>query len=43
MNRLVVYRSCVLHSGHVPSPQVLTADPRAGRLTANVFLTVAPA
>jgi len=43
MNRLVVYRSCVLHSGTVPSPDRLSADPRRGRLTANVFLTLAPA
>jgi len=43
MNRLVAYRSCVLHSGHIPSPELLTADPRAGRLTANVFVTFAQA
>ena len=40
-NRLVAYRSCLLHSGHIPSPGMLTADPRSGRLTANVFVTFA--
>jgi len=43
MNRLVAYRSCLLHSGHVPSPELLDPDPRSGRLTANVFVTFAPA
>lgn len=42
-NRMIVYRSCILHSGTVPSPAQLTADPRRGRLTANIFLTLAPA
>lgn len=41
-NRLVAYRSCMLHSGHVPSPELLSPDPRRGRLTANVFVTFAP-
>lgn len=39
-NRLVVYRSCLLHSGTIPDPAILSADPRNGRLTANIFLTV---
>ncbi|WP_257015628.1 DUF6445 family protein [Sphingomonas melonis] len=43
MNRIIVYRSCVLHSGIVASPALLSADPRTGRLTANVFLTLTPA
>jgi len=43
MNRLVAYRSCILHSGHVPSPELLTPDPCSGRLTANVFVTFGPA
>lgn len=42
-NRLVVYRSCLLHSGMIPDPAALSADPREGRLTANIFLTVRPA
>ena len=41
-NRLVAYRSCVLHSGHVPELASRSADPRLGRLTANVFVTFAP-
>jgi hypothetical protein len=40
-NRLVAYRSCVLHSGHVPATATLSSDPRLGRLTANVFVTFA--
>jgi len=43
MNRLIVYRSCVLHSGRVPSPERLSPDPATGRLTANIFVTFAPA
>ena len=42
-NRLVVYRSRLLHSGRILSPQRLSADPRRGRLTANIFATFAPA
>lgn len=41
-NRLVVYRSRLLHSGLVAAPDRLSADPRRGRLTANIFLTLAP-
>lgn len=41
-NRLVVYRSCLLHSGRIPDPAALSPDPRSGRLTANIFLTVRP-
>ncbi len=37
-NRAIVYRSCVLHSANVNPALGLSADPRAGRLTANVFL-----
>lgn len=40
-NRLVAYRSCVLHSGYVPASRALSPDPRKGRLTANVFVTFA--
>lgn len=42
-NRLVVYRSRLLHSGRIPPGAPLSADPRAGRLTANTFLTYLPA
>ncbi|HXH15956.1 MAG TPA: DUF6445 family protein [Sphingomonas sp.] len=38
-NKLVAYRSCLLHSGYVPDPALLSPDPRLGRLTANVFVT----
>jgi hypothetical protein len=38
-NRLVVYRSRLLHSGVIASPALLSADPRRGRLTANIFAT----
>ncbi|WP_082516112.1 DUF6445 family protein [Sphingomonas sp. Leaf412] len=40
-DRLVVYRSRLLHSGVIPDPGALDADPRTGRLTANIFLTLA--
>lgn len=39
-NRLVAYRSRLLHSGVIADPARLSADPRAGRLTANIFLTL---
>ncbi|NML05694.1 DUF6445 family protein [Sphingomonas sp. G-3-2-10] len=38
-NRLIVYRSCVLHSGRIPADAALSPDPRQGRLTANIFLS----
>jgi hypothetical protein len=37
-NRLAVYRSCLLHSGHIREDKPLVANPRAGRLTANIFV-----
>jgi hypothetical protein len=37
-NRLVVYRSAMLHSGAIPREFNFSADPRVGRLTANVFV-----
>ncbi len=39
-NRLVVYRSHVLHSGLLGESR-LSEDPAVGRLTANSFLEVA--
>lgn len=39
-NRLVVYNSNLLHSGMV-NPALLSSDPRAGRLTMNVFISAA--
>ena len=41
-NRVIVYRSCLLHSGQIPRPEALSVDPRQGRLTANIFLTYRP-
>lgn len=38
-NRLAIYRSRVLHSGQIAPDAPLSADPRRGRLTANIFLT----
>ena len=37
-DRVIVYRSRVLHSGQIDTPAPLSPDPRQGRLTANVFL-----
>lgn len=37
-DRLVVYRSRLLHSGQIAPGAELHADPRKGRLTANIFL-----
>jgi hypothetical protein len=37
-NRLAIYRSCLLHSGDIPQDVPLLADPRRGRLTANIFV-----
>lgn len=40
-NRLLIYRSCSLHSGVVPLDSPLSADPRLGRLTVNIFVDFA--
>lgn len=40
-NRLLVYRGHCLHCAHVPPAARLSADPRSGRLTINLFLGVA--
>jgi hypothetical protein len=37
-NRMLIYRSRALHSGNVNVEAGLSSDPRAGRLTANIFL-----
>lgn len=39
-DRIAVYRSRLLHSGLIPDPARLSSDPRTGRLTANIFLTL---
>ncbi|MCW3835710.1 DUF6445 family protein [Sphingomonas canadensis] len=41
-DRMLVYRSHLLHSGLIAPAAPLSADPRRGRLTANIFLTYAP-
>lgn len=37
-DRLVLYRGCLLHSGVIPADMPLSANPRRGRLTANLFV-----
>jgi Family of unknown function (DUF6445) len=37
-NRVIVYRSRLLHSGQVDASAGLSPDPEQGRLTANIFL-----
>lgn len=39
-DRLVIYRGALLHSGIIPSGLKLSADPRQGRLTANLFIHI---
>lgn len=41
-DRIAVYRSRLLHSGLIADPIRLSSDPRTGRLTANIFLTLRP-
>ncbi len=36
--RLLIYPSNLLHSGAIARPDLLTAEPRRGRLTANLFV-----
>ncbi len=37
-DRLIIYHSCLLHSGIIPAGMRFSADPRQGRLTGNLFL-----
>jgi hypothetical protein len=37
-DRLVIYRGAMLHSGIIPPDMTFSTDPRAGRLTANIFV-----
>lgn len=37
-NRLVIYPGCLLHSGVISPDFAYSADPRKGRLTANIFV-----
>jgi hypothetical protein len=37
-DRVVIYQGCLLHSGIIPTDLPLSADPRTGRLTTNLFI-----
>jgi hypothetical protein len=37
-DRLIIYHGSLLHSGIIPPGMKLSADPREGRLTANLFV-----
>jgi hypothetical protein len=37
-DRLVIYQGSLLHSGIIPEDMLFSADPRVGRLTANLFV-----
>ena len=39
-DRLVIYRGALLHSGIIPNGMKFSADPRQGRLTANLFVRI---
>ncbi|QDX27273.1 hypothetical protein FPZ54_15515 [Sphingomonas suaedae] len=39
-DRIVIYPSNLLHSGIIPADLPLDADPRRGRLTANIFVRI---
>lgn len=41
-NRLLVYRSALLHSGTIPPHASLSDKPATGRLTANIFVNYGP-
>lgn len=38
-NRMIFYAGTIFHSGEIAHPQLLTDDPRTGRLTLNGFFT----
>ena len=38
VDRLVIYQGSLLHSGIIPKDMNFSADPRDGRLTANIFV-----
>lgn len=37
-NRMIIYRSCLLHSPYINSAHSINSNPRAGRLTVNSFV-----
>ena len=41
-DRLIIYQGSLLHSGVIPSGMTFSADPREGRLTANLFIRGGP-
>jgi hypothetical protein len=38
VDRIVIYQGSLLHSGIIPPGMNFSADPREGRLTANIFV-----
>jgi hypothetical protein len=40
-NRVLIYRSCLLHSGMIPKDMNFSPDPRKGRLTTTVLVSYA--
>lgn len=38
IDRLIIYQGSLLHSGIIPPGMTFSADPREGRLTANIFV-----
>jgi hypothetical protein len=42
-NRFVFYSGDVPHTGAITAPEILSEDPRSGRLTLNLFFSVLPA
>ena len=41
-NRMIFYSGKVPHSGDITAPELLSTDPRKGRLTLNVFIDAVP-
>ena len=37
-NRMIIYRSCLLHSSHIRPERSIDSNPRTGRLTVNSFV-----
>ena len=42
-NRFVFYSGDIPHTGAIEAPELLSHDPRRGRLTLNLFFSVLPA
>ena len=41
-NRFVFYSGDIPHTGAITAPELLSADPKKGRLTLNLFFSVLP-